>query len=116
MKKIATIFKDGRVTIPAEMRKRLGLLPGSVVLFEVNENKEVIIKPRFLACENGDDRKLDSKFTDAAFDTHISLFSQVTSTLTRPCKSLRRPFIHFRLSFSLRPLCIPTKQAGESSG
>jgi AbrB family looped-hinge helix DNA binding protein len=45
MRKIATVYKNGRITIPVKMRKRLGLRPGSVVTFEVNENKEVIIKP-----------------------------------------------------------------------
>ncbi|MHB9107838.1 MAG: AbrB/MazE/SpoVT family DNA-binding domain-containing protein [Armatimonadota bacterium] len=39
------IYKNGRITIPAEMRKQLGLHPGSVVTFEVNENNEVILKP-----------------------------------------------------------------------
>lgn len=40
-----TISEKGQVVIPKDMRKQLGLKPGSEILFEVN-GKSVIIRPK----------------------------------------------------------------------
>jgi AbrB family looped-hinge helix DNA binding protein len=34
----STISSKGQVTVPAEVRSRLGLLPGTVVTFELRDN------------------------------------------------------------------------------
>jgi AbrB family looped-hinge helix DNA binding protein len=40
----STVSSKGQVTVPLEVRKRLGLRPGTTVLFEVRENHAVLRK------------------------------------------------------------------------
>jgi AbrB family looped-hinge helix DNA binding protein len=39
-----TISSKGRVTLPAELRERLGLTPGAVVTFELREDSLLVRK------------------------------------------------------------------------
>jgi antitoxin PrlF len=42
MSHFSTISSEGRITVPGEIRKRLGLEPGDRVEFVVEENRTVI--------------------------------------------------------------------------
>ena len=51
MRTTGTVLKKGKLTIPAEIRKQLGLRPGMVVKFELQENNLIIIRPGKIANE-----------------------------------------------------------------
>lgn len=40
-----TVTQKGQATIPAPIRKKLGIKPNSKVVFELNEKNEAVIKP-----------------------------------------------------------------------
>lgn len=42
----ASITSKGQITLPIEVRKKLGLKPGDKVRFIENENGEYILKPK----------------------------------------------------------------------
>ncbi len=42
---ITRVSRDGRTTIPVEIRRRLGLKPGDVVMFTVDESGAVVVEP-----------------------------------------------------------------------
>jgi AbrB family looped-hinge helix DNA binding protein len=42
---ITRVSSDGRTTIPVEIRRRLGLTPGDVVVFTVDESGAVVVEP-----------------------------------------------------------------------
>ena len=43
MKYISRVTKKGQITIPYEIREKLGIKPGDIVVFEIR-NKEIIIR------------------------------------------------------------------------
>ena len=45
MGKIIVVEKGGRITIPEEMRQKLGMLPGTWVKFELEGDNVIVIKP-----------------------------------------------------------------------
>lgn len=42
----AAVTSKGQITIPIEVRKKLGLKPGDRVLFEESESGEIVLKPK----------------------------------------------------------------------
>ncbi len=44
MKKISTVTRKGQVTIPQEVREKLGIKYGEKVEFATNDNGEVVLK------------------------------------------------------------------------
>ena len=44
MKEILVVSTRGQITLPVALRKRLGIIPGGVVVLEVRDN-EVVLKP-----------------------------------------------------------------------
>lgn len=41
----STVTQKGQATIPAPIRKKLGIKPNGKVSFEINQNNEAVIKP-----------------------------------------------------------------------
>lgn len=60
------ITQKGQATIPAPIRKRLGIKPNTKIIFELKNNQEVTIKPAadFLAMKG-------SIVTDKPFDIEL---------------------------------------------
>ncbi len=42
----AAVTSKGQITIPIQVRKKLGLKPGDRVLFEESESGEIVLKPK----------------------------------------------------------------------
>lgn len=40
-----TVTQKGQATIPAPIRKKLGIKPNGKISFEINQNNETVIKP-----------------------------------------------------------------------
>ena len=40
----AKLISGGKVVVPAELRRKLGVTPGDVLIFEENEQGEVVLK------------------------------------------------------------------------
>lgn len=45
MQFVSTVTQKGQATIPAPIRKRLGIKPNGKVSFEINNKNELVIKP-----------------------------------------------------------------------
>ena len=41
----SSVTQKGQATIPAVIRRKLGIKPNSKIIFEINNNEEVSIKP-----------------------------------------------------------------------
>jgi AbrB family looped-hinge helix DNA binding protein len=42
----AVVNSKGQITIPAEVRRKLGLKPGDLVMFYENESGDVVFRPK----------------------------------------------------------------------
>lgn len=40
-----SVTQKGQATIPALIRQKLGIMPNTKIIFEINENNDVVIKP-----------------------------------------------------------------------
>jgi AbrB family looped-hinge helix DNA binding protein len=77
------VTSKGQVTIPKKVRSRLGIRPGSAVVFELTEAGEVILRKVGARNGNGGDRKVKSPFARLRGRATVKMRTEEILALTR---------------------------------
>jgi antitoxin PrlF len=79
----SNVTSKGQVTIPKKVRSRLGIRPGSAVVFELTEAGDVILRKAGGRDGNGRGRKIDSQFARLRGRATVKMRTEEILALTR---------------------------------